>query len=269
MPRAAFISPHLDDAVFSAGGTMASLAAAGWDVSLVTVFTRSVPNPTGFALRCQTDKGIPPDVDYMALRRAEDAAAAELRGLRPADVYWLDLPEAPHRGYHTPGELFAAVRDDDLGTTAAVADRVRPHVVAADLVFAPFGAGGHVDHVHVVRAVEVVAGNRPWWAWHDTPYVLRDHAPQPPADGVVPVAGVMDAKVSAAAAYRSQIGFQFGGPGPLAVALWAQARAVSDRCSPVTAGAAEAFAARPEHPRPASTRPVLIGPASRSSSPVD
>ena len=47
----------------------------GWRVVLLTVFTRSVPNPAGFALRCQTDKGLPATADYMALRRAEDAAA--------------------------------------------------------------------------------------------------------------------------------------------------------------------------------------------------
>ena len=39
-------------------------------VTVVTCFTRSVPDPQGFALACQLDKGLGPEVDYMALRRA-------------------------------------------------------------------------------------------------------------------------------------------------------------------------------------------------------
>src|SRR5215212_4481765 len=74
-PLAVAVSPHLDDAVFSAGGTLAALAAAGWRVRVVTCFTASVADPSPFALSTQLDKGLPADVDYMALRRAEDTAA--------------------------------------------------------------------------------------------------------------------------------------------------------------------------------------------------
>ena len=109
MRRAVAVSPHLDDAAFSAGGVLAGLAAAGWDVALVTVFTATVPEPTGFALACQTDKGFGPEVDYMALRRDEDHAAAAVLGL--GEVVHLPLPEAPHRGYGSPAELFGRVRD--------------------------------------------------------------------------------------------------------------------------------------------------------------
>ena len=75
-PVALALSPHLDDAVFSCGGTLARLAGAGWRVVVATLFAASVPDPTGFALACQTDKGLAPDVDYLALRRDEDAAFA-------------------------------------------------------------------------------------------------------------------------------------------------------------------------------------------------
>ena len=82
------ISPHLDDAAFSAGGLLATLARAH-RVVVATVFTQSVPAPTGFALRCQTDKGLAPEEDYLALRRAEDAAACAALGAEPA---WRDFP---------------------------------------------------------------------------------------------------------------------------------------------------------------------------------
>ena len=74
MPLALALSPHLDDAAFSCGGTLAALAAEGWDVVVATLFAASVEAPTGFALACQTDKGLPADADYMAIRRAEETA---------------------------------------------------------------------------------------------------------------------------------------------------------------------------------------------------
>ena len=51
--------------------TLAALADAGHEVTVLTCFTRSVPDPTGFALACQLDKGLPAEADYMALRRAD------------------------------------------------------------------------------------------------------------------------------------------------------------------------------------------------------
>ncbi|MGI9175047.1 MAG: PIG-L deacetylase family protein, partial [Rhodothermales bacterium] len=97
MSVALFLSPHLDDVAFSCGGTLARLAQEGWMTHLATVFTRSIPNPMGFPLACQLDKGLGADVDYMALRRDEDERFAREAGA--ADVHHFDLPEAPHRGY--------------------------------------------------------------------------------------------------------------------------------------------------------------------------
>ena len=89
MSTALAISPHLDDAVFSAGGTLAHLATAGWRVVMATVFTASVPEPKGFALACQLDKGLSPEVDYMGLRRDEDLTAADELGVEA-----VHLPDA-------------------------------------------------------------------------------------------------------------------------------------------------------------------------------
>ena len=108
---ALFISPHLDDAVFSCGGTMAKLAANGWQTILCTVFTQSAVNPKGFALECQLDKNLAPEVDYMKLRRAEDSCAAQI--LNVAETLHLNFPEAPHRGYDSAPELFAGIKAGD------------------------------------------------------------------------------------------------------------------------------------------------------------
>ena len=111
MKTALFISPHLDDAAFSCGATLARLAANGWRTILCTVFTKSVPRPEGFALACQLDKGLPPGADYMKLRRAEDYRAAKI--LNAGEVLHLNFAEAPHRGYGSAAELFAGIRGGD------------------------------------------------------------------------------------------------------------------------------------------------------------
>ena len=208
-----FVSPHLDDAVFSAGALIARLAR-DHDVVVATVFTASMPAPTGFALACQTDKGIAADIDYMALRRAEDKRALDALGARPV---WLDLPEAPHRGYETPAALFGPrhTADDPAPVAAALA----PLVAEADAVFAPVGHGDHVDH-HLVRdALDSLGGAI---AWLDLPYAIRaPRAPDtiPMLHPVPATPGDMTAKLAACAAYESQIGFQFSDIAAMRAAL--------------------------------------------------
>jgi LmbE family N-acetylglucosaminyl deacetylase len=210
------VSPHLDDAVFSAGAGLARLAGAGHDVVVVTCFTASVPGPTGFALACQTDKGLAPDVDYMALRRDEDTAATAVVGATPVH---LPLREAPHRGYDSAAALFAGVRSDDV-VWQDVKDALQPY--DADLWLAPQGLGAHVDHLQVVRAVAVL--DRPTLWWRDAPYALRSpgaaRSPDLPG-GLVEVALPEDRgrRGDACARYASQLGFQFGGEAGMRAAL--------------------------------------------------
>jgi LmbE family N-acetylglucosaminyl deacetylase len=227
MPVALALSPHLDDAAFSCGGTLALLARRGWQVVLCTVFTATVDNPTGFALACQTDKGVGPEVDYMALRRDEDRAAAEALGL--GAPLWLPFPEAPHRGYGSAAELFGGLRPDD-GITEPVAEAIGALVqsLAPDLLLAPQAVGGHVDHVAVVDVIRRLAPAEPIAWWRDSPYAARDGAPAEPfrdgmaalpEDQVVLTPEPLAAKRAACLAYGSQIPFQFGGPDGLDATL--------------------------------------------------
>ena len=223
-PLALAISPHLDDGVFSAGGTLARLATEGWEVVVLTVFTGSVSDPRGFALACQLDKGLAPEVDYMALRRAEDARACAALGAR---AEWLPLREAPHRGYRSAPELFAEVREDDR-IDVAVAEALRDAMARWQpaILLAPQAVGGHVDHVQVVRAIDRIGPAVPVLWWTDWPYAARPHShPARPFDnrmGALPerVVTVDPApRLAACTAYATQLGFQFGGVAGLEQAL--------------------------------------------------
>ena len=230
MPTALFLSPHLDDVAFSCGGLAACLADAGWRTVLATAFTRSVTPATGFALACQIDKGLGAGIDYMALRRAEDLVAAERLGFD--EVLWLDLPEAPHRGYDSAPALFGALRADDAVVDPLAAALAQIHADRTPgLVLAPQGLGGHVDHRQMIAAA-LQAIPLPRLAFYrDTPYAI--HAPDAQPDpavpsgshATVPIGTALARKVSAAQAYASQVGFQFQGPEGAARALRAFALA--------------------------------------------
>lgn len=227
MPTALALSPHLDDAAFSCGGLLHGLARDGWRVVMATLFTASVEAPTGFALACQTDKGLGPEVDYMDLRRGEDAEAARCLGIE--SPRHLPFREAPHRGYGSAPELFGDVRADDRvvpDLTRAIRELLAEF--APDLLLAPQAVGGHVDHVQVVRAIDAAGPDAPILWWRDFPYTVRSHDPKEPLRARFRDlhqtecrfgAGGQAAKKAACAAYTTQLGFQFGGPEGLAKRL--------------------------------------------------
>ena len=221
MPTALFLSPHLDDVAFSCGGTLLRLTDdPRWRVVLCTIFTASVPGPQGFALRCQTDKGIPPETDYMALRRAEDAAFADFAKVDDSQ-HW-NYREAPHRGYDAPADLFAGVHDEDAIWKPLSDDLTQlDAALQPALVFAPQGLGNHVDHLQTIRATLAVwPVERVTW-YRDTPYAIREPEARPagllrleedlfPCRVPLPPA-VLERKIAGCSLYASQIGFQFGG----------------------------------------------------------
>ncbi|CAA2140989.1 MULTISPECIES: PIG-L family deacetylase [Methylobacterium] len=232
MPVALALSPHLDDAAFSCGGTLATLAEAGWKVVMATIFTATVADPKGFALACQTDKGLGPEIDYMALRRDEDRHAAEALGIAPP----LHMPfrEAPHRGYGTAPELFAEPRgDDDIVDTLGDAVSCLVGDLSPDLVFAPQAVGGHVDHVQLVRAMSQARWTVPILWWRDFPYTVRDAAPKEPfkrdfyalPERACRYSAMAEARKGAScSAYATQLAFQFGGVEGLMGRLAGEAR---------------------------------------------
>ena len=215
---ALFLSPHLDDVVFSCGGLAAVLHDRGWHTILATAFTATVLPTTGFALACQLDKGLSPDVDYMALRRAEDMEAARILGFD--EVLHLNFAEAPHRGYESAQALFGDIHDNDAILPALSASLAQlQHDHSPELVVAPQGLGNHVDHIQMVRAVDqaIMAA---LVRYRDTPYAIRHSiGERDPVAVAVDITKVLHRKLQASCAYATQIGYQFGGAEQTATAL--------------------------------------------------
>ncbi|WP_267388540.1 PIG-L family deacetylase [Sphingomonas sp. GC_Shp_3] len=204
------ISPHLDDAAFSAGGLLASRVDQGWSVTIVTCFTGNVGHPTGFALACQLDKGLGIDVDYMALRRAEDQMACEALGARAIHLPFL---EAPHRGYTSAKMLFAErlpndrIVDDVAAALAGLLATERPA-----LVLGPLCLGNHVDHHIVLDAIRRSCAADSVLLWEDWPYADREERVAAKPAVIEHLTHKTRARrIAACTAYSSQLGFQFGG----------------------------------------------------------
>lgn len=138
------LSPHLDDAALSLGGTLSAFAREGGRTLITTIYT------AGPRVELQPER-MRTFGDY-ARRQQEDLLAAAHLG---ADVQWLGRTERIWR-LHEPRlrEAFhAPPTANELHELAHVHDAVLAALADPDaLLLVPLGIGGHVDHVEVCVA---------------------------------------------------------------------------------------------------------------------
>lgn len=215
------ISPHLDDAVLSAGGRIADLAAAGMRVTVFTVFAGDPSGPYS-ALARILHKTWGLAREPVRQRRAEDRRALDCLQARPihgteldaiyrknGDGGWLVDNGTWPTEHDTKSEL--ELTDRIAATVAEVIATLRP-----ELVLTCASIGGHIDHRHTCDAVRTAtaATGTPLQLWTDMPYSqdqLRELPPEVAArtgeHGHEPFFIGDDAwarKLRAIAAYKSQ-----------------------------------------------------------------
>lgn len=154
-----YLSPHLDDAVWSCGGQIAQQTQAGHRVLVLTVFAGDPPPelPQPESLRAFQLAGQPLTV---AARRAEDWAALELLG---AEARHLDMLDAIYRRNPRTGQslyphqdaLFDLLAQADAALVEEVTALLREfEPLSGATVVAPLAVGHHVDHQLTRRAAE-------------------------------------------------------------------------------------------------------------------
>lgn len=157
-----YLSPHLDDAVFSCGGTIYSQARRGEDVLVATVFAGSPPDHdlTPFTRELWERWGGADDP--AAARRAEDRAALDALGAGALHLPYLDCVYRQHPAtgealYPTVEDIFAEIHPAEAALVDALYDDLRDRL-GPDRplrLCAPLGAGHHVDH-QIVRRVAML-----------------------------------------------------------------------------------------------------------------
>lgn len=173
------VAPTLADAVQSAGATLNRHAAGGHPVVVVSVFTR--------------------DGDPV------DTAAAEALGL--AGVVHLAVEPAAARGYAGHRVHDGLQAGDDAPKVAASVLAIALGKLTPDLILAPLGLTGHVDHLVVERALDELV--LPRLRWLDLPYALARTPGAPLGAGEVVAVPAADAhlaaKLAAAGAYGADV----------------------------------------------------------------
>lgn len=187
-------SPHLDDAVFSAGGILAELSKK-MPVTVVNVFTSAGDARSTLSAKqfLKQSRARSPEALFKT-RLNEDHKSLHLLNANIIDLNFTDalwrkknsslfpvrlvgsvLPEFvslyPTYRYHV---IRGIIHNQDADLVTELARRARnivpdPTKVA---VFAPVGVGSHVDHTVVRNACKLAFGRNMYY-WLDFPYFAR------------------------------------------------------------------------------------------------
>lgn len=185
-----FISPHLDDAVLSAGGLLRHLVESKVPVKVVTIFTTTSPPPyIRFVRNAMRNAGYTDMARYYQARRAEDRAVMGKLGVEHTHLGFVEasqrkledistlrrrigrfVAEVLHR-YPTGYHIFSGrVCQVDNKLIQEVKNKLLAGLQDIDknVVFCPVGLGLHVDHILVRDICAQLFKNIIYW--EDFPY---------------------------------------------------------------------------------------------------
>lgn len=228
-----YISPHLDDAVLSAGGLIHDQARDGERVEIWTLVCGFPPEAdlTPFAQYLHFQWGFTTAEETVRTRRAEDERAASIVGAKTA--HFDGFPDCIYRRDGNgeplyPMDVFVPPHPAEADLPAQMSAALTKRLLPDDVLVCPLGIGGHADHFLVRKAVEGL--NRPLLYYADIPYLLNHpEALNPLTNGgqaeVQKVSsGGMDAWVTGIAAYASQMSTLFESPEKMREAIHSYGR---------------------------------------------
>ncbi len=210
-----YLSPHFDDAVFSCGGRIWSQGQSSEKVVVVTVFGGAPRAGTSLSSYAQGlhARWCQP-IDAVQGRRVEDLRALALLGAEAAHWPYLDCiyRRTPKGDFPYAGEdaLWDKIHASDTEMIAKMTRRMMELPLASGgRLYAPLGAGDHVDH-RIVRQCAEACGH-PLTYYEDFPYAQEAGAVKAAlSEGRWQIElmdlseQALEAKVGAIACYRSQ-----------------------------------------------------------------
>jgi LmbE family N-acetylglucosaminyl deacetylase len=169
-----YISPHLDDAVLSAGGLIYDQTHAGMDVEIWTLLCGfpTTEELSPFAQLNHSQWGVPTAAQAVAARRAEDAKAASIVGAKTVHFDFLDcIYRRGKNGDWLYSNIFVPPHEDDGDLSIRIAESISARLKPTDQLVCQLGLGSHLDHVLARRAVELL--QRPILYDVDIPYLFN------------------------------------------------------------------------------------------------
>jgi LmbE family N-acetylglucosaminyl deacetylase len=207
-----FLSPHLDDAVLSAGGLIYEQTRAGIPVEIWTLMCGFAPEEdvSPFAQALHTLWGFASAQETTEMRRKEDRRAAALVGATPVHFDFLDcIYRRGSDGGWLYSEVFVPPHPEDGTLPSRIAEAISARLHPDDVLVCQLSVGSHVDHVLVRQAAELLG--RPLLYDIDVPYIfIRPEELLPKSAGMKEsIHAVSETGLSAwkeaALAYKSQI----------------------------------------------------------------
>jgi len=219
-----YISPHLDDAVLSAGGFIHDQTHTGTDVEIWTFMCGSPStkelSPFAQVIHYQWGLQEAAAADVITARRAEDVNAANIVGAKTVHFDFLDcIYRRGKNGDWLYSNVFVPQHQDDQDLPARIAESISARLNPTDQLVCQLALGSHVDHILVRRAVELL--QRPILYDIDIPYLFNS-----PDELALKTAGMKENthKITEAglkswqdaiAAYKSQTSSLFDSPGAM------------------------------------------------------
>ena len=168
-----YLSPHLDDAVLSAGGLIYEQAQSGLPVEIWTFMCGFAPEQdvSPFAELLHTQWGFSSAEETTRKRREEDRKAASILGARVMHFDFLDcIYRRGPAGQWLYSEVFVPPRAEDAAIPAQIAKTISAHIRPDDVLVCQLSVGSHVDHVLVRQGAELLG--RPLLYDVDIPYIF-------------------------------------------------------------------------------------------------
>lgn len=185
-----YLSPHLDDAVLSAGGLIYEWTKLSIPVEIWTFMCGYPPElPEGeyssFAQILHRAWGFTSAIEGIDIRRKEDRMAAARVGARVAHFDFLDcIYRRAMNGDWLYYEITTPPGEEDAEIPSQIAEVVSTRLTQDDIVICQLSVGSHVDHVLVRQAAELLG--RPLHYAVDIPYVFeKPDELEPKAAGMV------------------------------------------------------------------------------------
>ncbi len=171
-----YLSPHLDDAVFSCGGVIWQQVNRGQQVTVVTLFSGDPPTLDLSPFARELHKRWGNDSQPYETRRAEDARALESLG---AGLRHLNFPDCIYRKnpltqaplVQKNEDLFAIPQVAELDLLSGVNEILQKIIPIGAIVYCPLGVGGHLDHGFTRLAAEALGNELRYYA--DYPYAAH------------------------------------------------------------------------------------------------
>lgn len=179
--RHVFLSPHMDDAVLSAGSLILTLIKEKKHVVIVTVFSNFGKRPISFpAQKYIFRSGCIRLSTFSEKRKGEDQKAMDLLGIPCKYLMYVDggFRKNPQGKllYPTFNELFSGtISFYDKKLLKKLEKDILACVRKPDIIYAPLAVGNHADHILVNRIAKTLPNITYYWL--DQPYGWEKRIP--------------------------------------------------------------------------------------------